>query len=206
MCDGYDPSDGEDGASGLDEFLCEYVDGTMDPVVRMAFEEYLRQNPDLYEHIECLRETRSMLCRYGCRLRAPAALQQRLRERLGQELFNPPPVMPVVADRLSWIAGFSSLILLVIGFLAANQEFGSITSVSPGAPVITQSRTMATGSMLQDLSRNDSRLAASVFTQSQIVSRGSFGRSFGSRGTAVQDTFLTAAATIHPFTAFASLP
>lgn len=123
MRDGNDPFKGEEGAStGLDEFLCEYVDGTMDPVVRAAFEEYMRQNPDLYYHVECLRETRSMLCRYGCHLRAPAALQQRLRERLGEELIAEPPVMPLVADRLSWIAGLSSLLLVVCGVVAVSVE------------------------------------------------------------------------------------
>ncbi len=152
MRDGIDPFGGEDGASsGLDEFLCEYVDGTMDPVVRGAFEDYLRANPDLYHHIESLRHTRSMLCRYGCRLRAPAALQQRLRERLGQELVGPPPVLPAVADRLSWIAGVSSLLLLVCGVLAASyelrpeplpvaEEMELVQSGAPQATPVAQSR------------------------------------------------------------------
>lgn len=114
-------SEGEDGAyAELDEFLCEYVDGTMDAAVRAAFEEYLRLNPSLHEHVECLRATRSMLCRYGCRLRAPAALQQRLKERLGEEMMGASPVMPLVADRLSWIAGLSSVLLLLCGSLVAN--------------------------------------------------------------------------------------
>lgn len=206
MCDGYDPSDGEDGASGLDEFLCEYVDGTMDPVVRAAFEEYLRLNPDLYEHIECLRETRSMLCRYGCRLRAPAALQQRLRERLGEELFSPPPVMPVVADRLSWIAGLSSLVLLIVGFLAANQESGTFSRAEPGVKIISENRTVTAGDVIPATALFDSRASATAFTHMPIISRNSVARAFGLRAPAAHDTFLTVAATLQPTTASATLP
>ena len=79
MPNGYSDSKQYDAPNLEDEFLCEYVDGTMDPLVRNAFEEYVRVNPGMEEHIECLRRTRRLLCRYACRCRAPSDLHDRLR-------------------------------------------------------------------------------------------------------------------------------
>lgn len=196
MRDGYDPSDGEDGASaGLDEFLCEYVDGTMDPAVRAAFEEYLRLNPSLYEHIDCLRETRSMLCRYGCRLRAPAALQQRLRERLGEELLAPAPVMPSVATHLSWIAGFSSLLLLAFGFLATSEGIQRVQP--PDSHQVVEARSAARP-LVSGAASFGSFPSAAVLWQPSIDARTSSARSAGLTQPALNDTFLTAASPMRP--------
>ncbi len=75
--------------SNLDELLCEYVDGTMDPAVRQVFEEYLRTNPTLARHVECLCQTRQLLCQHSaCRLRAPDGFQARLRQRLAYEMMR----------------------------------------------------------------------------------------------------------------------
>lgn len=75
--------------SDLDELLCEYVDGTMDPAVRQVFEEYLRANPTLARHVECLCRTRQLLCQHGaCKLRAPEGFQARLRQRLAYEMMR----------------------------------------------------------------------------------------------------------------------
>ncbi|WP_243664019.1 anti-sigma factor family protein [Rhodothermus marinus] len=64
--------------SDLDELLCEYVDGTMDPAVRQVFEEYLRTNPTLAHHVECLCRTRQLLCQH-----APAGCGHRMAFRHG---------------------------------------------------------------------------------------------------------------------------
>jgi len=74
-------------ASDLDEFLVEYVDGTMDPVVREAFEEFLRVYPEVAEQVDCLASVRSELCRLGdkCRCHAPPGFQDRLKEQLLEE-------------------------------------------------------------------------------------------------------------------------
>jgi hypothetical protein len=74
-------------ASDLDEFLVEYVDGTMDPVVREAFEEFLWMYPDVAEQVDCLASVRSQLCRLGdkCRCHAPPGFQDRLKEHLLEE-------------------------------------------------------------------------------------------------------------------------
>lgn len=76
-----DPSD-------LDEFLVEYVDGTMDPVVREAFEEFLRMYPEVQAQVDCLSSIRTKLCRLGadCRCQAPPGFQDRLRRQLAGEM------------------------------------------------------------------------------------------------------------------------
>ncbi len=47
----------------LDEWLCEYVDGTMDASLEAVFEDYVEANPELHAHVERLRRTRRLLCR-----------------------------------------------------------------------------------------------------------------------------------------------
>lgn len=49
----------------LDEWLCEYVDGTMDPSLEAVFEQYVEANPELKAHIERLQQTRDLLCECG---------------------------------------------------------------------------------------------------------------------------------------------
>lgn len=62
------PSDGPDSGDDppsyewLDEWLCEYVDGTMDPSLEAVFDEYVEANPELKAHVERLRQTRELLC------------------------------------------------------------------------------------------------------------------------------------------------
>lgn len=49
----------------LDEWLCEYVDGTMDPSLEAVFEKYVEANPELKAHVERLQKTRELLCNCG---------------------------------------------------------------------------------------------------------------------------------------------
>ncbi len=120
MSQGYH-AEKEDGAyAWLDEFLCEYVDGTMDPAARMAFEEYLRANPQLLEHVQRLCRARQVLCRYGER-RAPRGFQSRLRSRLACEMGRTHhPALPPLAERLGTFAmwGSAMIIMLIVGMLA----------------------------------------------------------------------------------------
>ncbi len=69
----------------LSEFLCEYVDGTMHPSARSAFEECLRGNPALRQHVARLQATRNALCGYGCDVHAPCNLREELHARLLRE-------------------------------------------------------------------------------------------------------------------------
>lgn len=68
--------------SWMDEFLCEYVDDTMDCSVRAAFEECVQQDAKLAQHIKRLRGTHSLLCQ--CRCRTPSGLRSRVKKRLSQ--------------------------------------------------------------------------------------------------------------------------
>jgi hypothetical protein len=135
MCDGYRTAGEDDRPDLEDEFLCEYVDGTMDPVVRNVFEEYVRANPDLRDHIECLRHTRSLLCRYGCRCRAPRDLHDRLRREITCDLINGRiPFNILVAERLKGAASVSTAMafVLLIGFLGGL----TLMDAPEGAPTL----------------------------------------------------------------------
>ena len=101
--------------SWLDELLCEYVDGTMDPVVRRSFEEYMAVEPELAEQVERLRRTRSLLCRHGCRLQAPEGLQARVRRRMAWEMMRAQrPVFPEALSRLGNYAAFASVLVIIL--------------------------------------------------------------------------------------------
>ncbi len=120
MSEGYNPDEEDAAFSGLDEYLCEYVDGTMDPAVRRAFEEYLRANPDLLAHVACLCRTRQLLCRYGCR-HAPSGFQARLRRRLACEMMQTQlPTLPALVTRLGAFATWTSvmIVMLIMGIMA----------------------------------------------------------------------------------------
>ena len=116
MEEGYEHSEENDFAD-MDEWLCEYVDGTIDPVVREALEEYMQTNPALASHVERLRETRHLLCRFGYRHKAPSRLQPELRCRLANEIMHDAePFLARYTFPLTAVAAISSLaaILLII--------------------------------------------------------------------------------------------
>lgn len=66
----------------LTDFLCDYVDGTMEPQARAMFDECLAANPELQAHVVSLTQARSTLCRYGRNVEAPRDLHSSLHERL----------------------------------------------------------------------------------------------------------------------------
>lgn len=117
MNDGYE-NFGESDFSDLDEWLCEYVDGTIDPVVREALEEYMQANPELAAHVERLRETRHLLCHYGCQHKAPRELQPRLRRLLACEIVQESePFLARYSPYLTTLAtlsSFAAMLLLVV--------------------------------------------------------------------------------------------
>ena len=106
----------------LDELLCEYVDGTMDPSVKVVFEEYLEANPDLAAHVKCLSETRNMLCRIG-ECACATASQAQLRVRLARELARQNQSAALMWSRL----GSAALLTSTVGLLLI---FGMIAGVS----------------------------------------------------------------------------
>lgn len=119
MPEGYYPDDPEQPDEQLDEFMCEYVDGTMDPAVRAAFEEYLQANPGLAAHVRCLCQTRSMLCSYGGR-HAGATLEEQIRQRVAGELDRKARVEHTFQMRLGRAAMATSFfsLLLILGMMA----------------------------------------------------------------------------------------
>jgi len=98
----------------LDELLCEYVDGTMDPSVRAAFEEYLEANPELARHARCLCQTRIMLCSYGCRHPNEESLQDQIKRRVAGELFRQDRTEAVFVQRLGRAAMLTSSVSLML--------------------------------------------------------------------------------------------
>lgn len=152
MCDRYNAPGDEDHPDLEDEFLCEYVDETMDPVVREVFEEYLRANPDLKAHVDCLRNTRLLLCTYGCRCHAPHDLHDRLRREISCDLVNGRMPFHVAAtDRLKGAATLSTAMALVLflgvigGFSVVDAEHQTGAALAGAAVIRAESRPALSG-------------------------------------------------------------
>jgi hypothetical protein len=69
---GSSPGDEEQPYCWINEWLCEYVDGTMNPALEAVFTSYVEANPDLKAHIEELQHTRNLLNQCGLPNDAPA--------------------------------------------------------------------------------------------------------------------------------------
>ncbi|GAB5521431.1 MAG: hypothetical protein RhofKO_36820 [Rhodothermales bacterium] len=128
MHDRYDESD-DPLLDGLDEYLCEYVDGTMDPAVRASFEDYMAQNPPVAAHVRELQDLRQALCRYGCRIQAPVGMHYRLRCRLQREDLD--GTSTPVTERLTTFAAWTSLLVCVV---ALGITLGAALPESPATP------------------------------------------------------------------------
>ena len=127
------PGNGEPPYEWLDEWLCEYVDGAMDPSLETVFEQYVEANPKLKAHVERLCETRELLADAGASdpPRPPAAAPS-------TDASAPDPARraPVVSDRISPFATLLSVtVALLVGFLAGTLlEDPSAASSAPEAP------------------------------------------------------------------------
>ncbi len=137
MSHGYSDSKPYDVSSLEDEFLCEYVDGTMDPLVRHVFEEYVRVNPGMEEHIEQLRNTRRLLCRYAYRCQASGNLHHRLRSRIPCEAARPARPSPVVAQNATkgtLMSSYAITVILMLGLAlgvsGVEAEYGDLAPAS----------------------------------------------------------------------------
>ncbi|MEF8816837.1 MAG: hypothetical protein V5A58_08605 [Salinibacter sp.] len=144
--DGEAPGDGAPSYEWLDEWLCEYVDGTMDPSVEAVFEQYVEANPELKAHVERLRQTRELLC--GCEgekpessLTATAVEVERdvddgLRQRPVPSLFSAQGDDRAV---LALALASSVAVALVVGFLAGSVLVEPSTLSSGPATAIERS-------------------------------------------------------------------
>ena len=134
MTEGHHFADEGDVYPWLDEFLCEYADGTMDPSVQKVFEEYLLANPQLADHAEQLRCTHELLCLHGCRLRAPEGLQARVRQRLSCEMMEAQRgALSKATSHLGTLTLFASVtaVMLVVGMLVGPALFPSSSAPLP---------------------------------------------------------------------------
>jgi anti-sigma factor RsiW len=134
--DGEASGDGAPSYEWLDEWLCEYVDGTMDPSVEAVFEQYVEANPDLKAHVERLRQTREILC--GCDApEAPSTeMQAEVCSEVEEDLLQSPTVLPdATSERSKMVLGIASSIAvaLVVGFLAGSMLVAPTSSPPPTA-------------------------------------------------------------------------
>lgn len=147
-------------ASDLDEFLVEYVDGTMDPVVREAFEEFLRMYPDVAEQVDCLASVRSQLCRLGdkCRCHAPPGFQDRLKEQLLEESSNNVHATAETwAPHLNAVALAFSLTLLLLAVGLSTTVPSPESTESTGVKAVDGSRVPLETSFVRAPVRTDLR-------------------------------------------------
>jgi len=119
--DGNVPDDGAPSYEWLDEWLCEYVDGAMDPSVEAVFEQYVEANPELQAHVERLRQTRDLLCGSDAPDRFATDPQPEVCREAEEELLQSPTLLPRAMERRSAAAlGILSSIAvaLAVGFFA----------------------------------------------------------------------------------------
>jgi hypothetical protein len=141
----------------LDEWLCEYVDGTMDPALEIVFEEYVEANPDLKAHVERLQETRQLLCDCGQEDRTPDAdapspkkvqAPQRVKARVCgkvecEMLRSQAPVASVLRENpVATIGAASSVVALVVGLFVGAALFAPSPLAESGASTAAPTTTV----------------------------------------------------------------
>jgi len=137
--DGDSSGDGGPSYEWLDEWLCEYVDGTMDPSMEAVFEQYVEGDPELKAHVKRLRQTREILC--GCNLPEEASTGfQQTEETDPTEAEESPASVPsreldpaFPSGPTTQAAGIAASIAvaLVVGFLAGSVLVDPETLSSP---------------------------------------------------------------------------
>ena len=103
----------------MDEFLCEYVDDTMDRSIRDAFEECVQCDSRLARQVSRLRGTRRLLCEH--RFRTPKDLRAQVRNRLSRCL---PFAKPVRPPHTSILVGTATAIGLAAALVAGTSRHG----------------------------------------------------------------------------------
>lgn len=114
--------DGTPSYDWLDEWLCEYVDGTMDPSLEAVFEKYVEANPELRAHVKRLQQTRELLC--GCDLPEEPSpeTQADVCAEVENDLLHSSSESGIAGNRRLAVLGFATSVVaaLVIGFLAGS--------------------------------------------------------------------------------------
>lgn len=112
--------------SWLNEWLCEYVDGTMDPSLRRVFDKYVQANPELKAHVERLHQARELLCRCNrvSRQRAPEDVRARVQAEVECDLLRTPASLQnVVRERPVTTVASTLIVALVVGMFAGATLF-----------------------------------------------------------------------------------
>lgn len=141
------PKDGDDAPyAWLDEWLCEYVDGTMDPSLKANFEKYIEANPELKSHIEQLNETRDLL-EQRCGSEPPSKEKRervcrRVRSNVCQKvecdmLRSQESLGSLLRDHSRAALGIASsmAVALVVGIFTGALLFGSSDPFESSSPV-----------------------------------------------------------------------
>jgi len=163
--DGEASGDGAPSYEWLDEWLCEYVDGTMDPSVEAVFEQYVEANPELKAHVERLQQTRELLC--GCEdadassTRTAVEVRREVEEKL---LNDSAPTLFPERDTNRPVAALglasSIAVALVVGFLAGSMLVDPATLSSTPATAVERQAPSSEGARVEAPARP--RTAASV--------------------------------------------
>jgi len=147
--DGDVPNGGDEPSyEWLDEWLCEYVDGTMDPSLEAVFEQYVEANPDLKAHVERLQKTRDLLCSCGLPKDPAADVKAEICREVACDQSSNAETDPVPLTALG-IAS-SVVVALVVGFLVgATVVNPSPTGLSSGTRIGPDARLPASTSPSQ---------------------------------------------------------
>lgn len=135
-----DPAGDDAPYEWLDEWLCEYVDGTMDPALEKVFRTYVEANPELKAHVARLRETRDLLSECSgpkplsdeaCQ-RACDRVQRRVCGRVECDMLRSQVSLEsVVEKRSAVVAGLTlSTVALVLGLFTGALLFGPSPSAT----------------------------------------------------------------------------
>lgn len=131
MDDQHYPAGDECPYSWLNEWLCEYVDGTMDPSLQRMFEAYVQANPELKEHIQELKRTRHLLCRCSDPPSASDEVRARVQGKVECEMLRTPRSLKGTIKEYPVTTMASSMaVALVIGMFA-GATFLAPSSLSP---------------------------------------------------------------------------
>ncbi|NNE36292.1 MAG: hypothetical protein HKN13_13730 [Rhodothermales bacterium] len=115
MVEGYDSADANQNIPPeLDDYICDYVDGSMDDSVREVFEEFLQANPNVRAHVCRVAQTAELLREHSRCLCAPDGFDTRLKCAVENEDREESGRFAVEAmSRLSGIVLSSSTIAIV---------------------------------------------------------------------------------------------
>lgn len=101
----------------LFDYICDYVDGTMEPSVQEVFEQYLRQNPDIMSFVDEAEQGRNLLVSLP-RASMPDEAKRRIKDQLKIKLIieEAQEEEKAAPSRLS-PAGLITFLAILVGML-----------------------------------------------------------------------------------------